>query len=96
MRGGRGGATPGNFYPSIHQSIPVNGKSNGKLIEIAGMSEIGRIWKENQKQKKSNRKLNRQGKGQIRQILNQYSKIDKKVDETMLQIRRNLQQSKEM
>ena len=67
-----------------------------KYQQINGMSEIGQIWKSNDQQKKVNKKLKKNGKSQIRKYMNSLSKLDKEVDQTMLQIRRNMQQDKEL
>lgn len=61
---------------------------------ISRIDDIGKIWVRNEKQRKINNSFKRKGVKEIGSYKRDLAKLSRFVDETQMQIRKNVQQAK--
>ena len=84
--------TIGTTVPSLF-SVHSDSKRATRSV-ISRMDDVGKIWAKNEKQKRQNKSLKRKGVRQICQYQRELTKLNRFVDDQMMQIRKNVQQDK--
>ena len=75
--------------PSI--SLSVKSKQKSQFSSgIKGLEEVGSIWIKNEGQRKHSKKLGKLSKRKISDYKNTLARLDRKVDEELITIKRNM------
>ena len=61
---------------------------------MAKMDDMGCIWKSNERQRRTVKSLKKKGVRQISSYQRELNKLNQVVDETMMQIKKNIQKDK--